>query len=1673
VQVSAKLYSLDEVDELDFRKGSGRSKRSLVEKNDLSVLGNRELVILSQKVRHELGLESSKRLCELLKGNTYRQEASKLLNSRFWRTITLSRAARVLFIENLGGRLLPEGNVASDGNTRGLAEKWANASRVFDLCDKLGEKYKVLQKGENWLDFTTLANGLIHLIGLGRAIVMKDYVAVGLSSTGLLLNAALGKIFKMFFRSGYEPEGLDLGQTLRLHKGLLEGTVVVKFLNVCRVFFASQVFKSLPLGVQYAFSVAKTTTVSLASEADLYVAVGESLHHLTTSFTAFSESGDVYDLFGRDPVLKDYNKLEVIRMKIEDLEGRKSFLAKGGLELSKVRVFLAEVEGRLRLPQYMAYIPLRESYNVVKSSVMRLLEPGGLGTQPFGLLAVGDPGTGKSAVQKGLEQMLKVRNGIPADGKITLTLQDVDHQIVPMVTLLVVMNDMGTAKDDTLPLSLIPLLQRHTDVSPLRENTAALDEKKTSSHNAQIFLGTTNSVRYQATKSVGYANKLNRRFLVLYMKWTQYAHDLAAAGKYDVGYTWAKVGGKQVKSPLVLYRFGYMDNDNSNWIHFVPSKFEFETTSHSVAMQYVHRKFEIHRSSQTEAPDVVQECPSGVCVDQCLCSLSMLEFLKLGKVTGSVEGPDDLARDFPQGFLSPEGNLLSQTNSRHLDLEEEEYLETEETVFGKHEGPNYEVFPDFTTMSGLYSLAGEGWDAIRRALVKIESKKVEIAVGCLIVGLMAQAIVGYAERPEALLRGTSPDVPVESSGQPTFPGVVPVYVTGDKSAGIVPPTVAVGRDNFLMHGLLLGTSLIATPAHFWRASSLYGSKEQPLGPKEGDLIRLGTLKVTFDERNLFFPEESRDLAFYFCGATPGVISNSEDFLLHREVGGAEGRGYMKGKSVTYVRDSQGYRVAPALTTNGDCGLPLVTSKNVLGIHVAGFYSVGRIDPLYGVACPVWREDFDRARDHFQGIGKICLSRGNLLPEGLDLEVKELTSQSDYAWVVKDMSEEDREKLGVVPLGQMKTQVKSRFSAHKTGMFENYSDLLTEECGKPLEHPHAVLVDGEWKSPVVTRLTHPHGGTFPSTLFSRAAQSLVDDLPDPVGKQRPLTLYEALVGVPGNPYLKGKDYTKSAGPVHLANGRPSRTIFVQESPEVFRVHPTALARYSFLKRQVLEGKSPVVITSMTVKDEVLSNSKIRENKKRLFGVTEVEWNVLLKEYLAPIHAYLMKNWESSGHACSINPGGPEWDFLGRKLESFAEGEGIAFTDFKHFDTSHEGIWAFVVEFYHLVAKKLGYTGEELLMVARLVAAQQFNLVIMEGIYHYTSRWLLSGFANTIFFNNIANLLLLRAFVMWKIPEVKPSTIYTHYVVGDDSIAGMRKSWRERLKLEDFKSFVTMCGYDITWGDKGRTGPLEYVGLEEADFVKRKFVFSETYGRYLGPLSFESVVKSLCYNTSTKVSQEERDRGALVCALHEMFLHGRARYDLIAGRAPPGYQIPTFKNLEASFLRGDLIVWDPDGGVEVPPLGVAGELRPEGNFALLGVAVSQAVIVQYTSTSVLLPALGLGEFPAIEVSWLAVLVSAYSLSPFGDMGNWWVPWLFTVWYQTVVRLLTLIFFLSVGVFPKDSSPIWELCILWGLDGLVFAVYMFYSRRLGRAAVARAAEWRIAREAERLFPFGARVC
>lgn len=379
------------------------------------------------------------------------------------------------------------------------------------------------------------------------------------------------------------------------------------------------------------------------------------------------------------------------------------------------------------------------------------------------------------------------------------------------------------------------------------------------------------------------------------------------------------------------------------------------------------------------------------------------------------------------------------------------------------------------------------------------------------------------------------------------------------------------------------------------------------------------------------------------------------------------------------------------------------------------------------------------------------------------------------------------------------------------------------------------------------------------------------------KRPPLSLSEALNGVPGNRFIGPVDESTAAG--FGVKGKKTELIEVTYDAQGYkRLAPKDMLAAK-IKDQLLvlrrgERLSPVVKTS--VKDEGVKvdeeGNPLKTN--RIFFTMPTDTLCLSKMLFAPVLEVIGSCPLISECAAGINVTRNDWGQLRDHIVTFGTA-CIMEGDYSGWDVRLSGqlIRAAGLVCIH-IARRLGYSEADICAMNGIISDLASTVVVYNGAVCIFDGWMPSGSFVTLAFNSICNSLLHRCAFFRMAHEgvcVPTTTKFRDCVklitMGDDSLAGVKAN---SFTMYDMQEFCHSIGIKYTCGDKSAVD-RPYVHAVDMTFCKRKWVWNETIGQWLAPLALDSIYKSIYLTRTSKMDSRDILVQQVDAALRELARH----------------------------------------------------------------------------------------------------------------------------------------------------------------------------------------------------------
>lgn len=548
---------------------------------------------------------------------------------------------------------------------------------------------------------------------------------------------------------------------------------------------------------------------------------------------------------------------------------------------------------------------------------------------------------------------------------------------------------------------------------------------------------------------------------------------------------------------------------------------------------------------------------------------------------------------------------------------------------------------------------------------------------------------------------------------------------------------------------------------------------------------------------------------------------------------------------------------------------------ILGFHTAGVSGL----PTGGM-CGLLRSQYETARRQLSLVPGVCLaaSEGKLQTQMYDKPILVNTSVHEKSPVTKLPSDAHIDVYG---------SCTGRATYYSDVVETPIADSVAEVCaveklfGKPKFH-----LGNAWEKSLLVSC-HPSIGVEPSLLTKAVVDYTVhmldkiDAIPELREYIRPLTRMENVCGIDGLRFIdKINPHSAIGYPLTGAKEPYITRLDPEEFPGV--TCPAELDGKFWLEAERMEseyraGRRCHVPFKACLKDEP---TKLTKDKVRVFQASPIALQLEIRKYFLPIVRLLSLFPLDSECGVGINTMGPEFNALVEHMRKFGADRILA-GDYSKYDLRMPAqliLAAFDVLIS--IARHYGYSEDDITVMRGIATDIAYPVMAYNGdlLQHFGSNP--SGQNLTVYINSIVNSLLLRSayFHIFAGRDMPPFREVASMMTYGDDVKGSVKEGYDEFNHIAYADFLAARDMVFTMPDKEST-PTAYMKDEDADFLKRKNVFSPDLQLWMGALDETSIFKSLTSVLKSKaISPMEQSMQNIDGALREWFAYGRDHYEM---------------------------------------------------------------------------------------------------------------------------------------------------------------------------------------------------
>lgn len=466
--------------------------------------------------------------------------------------------------------------------------------------------------------------------------------------------------------------------------------------------------------------------------------------------------------------------------------------------------------------------------------------------------------------------------------------------------------------------------------------------------------------------------------------------------------------------------------------------------------------------------------------------------------------------------------------------------------------------------------------------------------------------------------------------------------------------------------------------------------------------------------------------------------------------------------------------------------------------------------------------------------------------------------------------------------------------------------------------------------------------------------------------RAISPEEVIKGIP-NSHIWGVDMTTSVG---TPFNRKKKEFIVVKENMAFLDPRLSLLLDEYREVGSLDIPSPVAL--VTLKDEVVSEKKVRELGTRTFECMSVAHNIWASEVGAPVNSFLRDNVQVSECYVGVNMTSPEATKLVERLRAADPSlKRLIAKDVEKIDKSASGSNLDMVALcYFFLARLLGIDSVH---AYKSIQAVRNTTYVVKNDFFVIGTENPSGNSDTVQINSLMVSLCERiVYYRMKFPNGLPDELRKSLLTlaktfwldpvmavrdcpskemdfrvnvalgtyGDDSLAGVSV----RAGFYDVGKVQSLYWECFRWKvtDEFKRVDISWCDISEVAFLKRNFVWDAELGYYLTPLSVKTIVKMLVARTRSTLGDIDHSCTLLTDAMREAAYHGERFYRMLYSRVMRvaveyGYignryfRVPLYHQVREEMRRGTFQTWGPvavDPGMNAALSDDAGSLSTFG-------------------------------------------------------------------------------------------------------------------------------------------------
>lgn len=584
-------------------------------------------------------------------------------------------------------------------------------------------------------------------------------------------------------------------------------------------------------------------------------------------------------------------------------------------------------------------------------------------------------------------------------------------------------------------------------------------------------------------------------------------------------------------------------------------------------------------------------------------------------------------------------------------------------------------------------------------------------------------------------------------------------------------------------------------------------------------------------------------------------------------------------------DMDGAQYTTHMAKDGACMSPLISEgKNPA---IVGFHIGGDANHQIGISMSITGAELETAYSWLEDkCGYLSARTGEIPTQQMGVDLITTHSVNPKAKYVASMDE--RNFVEVLGSTKIRSEQKS----------EVLPSILTKDveevCGVPNQWgPPKLKPNWDAYNKNVELFSQP-GDMFDPALLDRAQKDWVDPLltamdvhaQNEEGGFRPLTLKEAIIGIPGKKFVDALPMSTGIGfplfgkknkvgpdgePLHFEE-------FFDGEQLLDRVpKPHVQEEIDRLMDCYRAGVRGYPVTSATLKDEP---TKIGKEKVRVFQAAPVALSILIRMYFLPIARFLHLHPILAESAVGVNAFSKDWQELMEHAEKFGKDDDQFLAwDYSKYDVRmNSQVTRKVWDSFIQLAERGGYDEESINIMKIMIADIAHPLIDMNGTLLMAFAMNTSGNSLTVDVNGGAGSIYVRMGFFHEYPHLENFRKWVASLTYGDDYKGSNHKDTRGFNFKSFKRFLAKHGMKLTLPSK-TDDEVEFLKREETDFLKRVSNYIPEIGCEIGKLDENSIFKSLHANVKSSVATPREVAASVIeTALHEWFAFGRDHYEM---------------------------------------------------------------------------------------------------------------------------------------------------------------------------------------------------